>query len=91
MRYDIAIIGNDEAAIEMACIASGAGQRAAMALPEQRHSSWMMEQALRRLVTELSVDYTASRRSLLRRSGTPRLLQRLLAGAISSETTDASE
>ena len=91
MRYDIAIIGNDEAAIEMACIASGAGQRAAMALPEQRHSSWMMEQALRRLVTELSVDYTASRRSLLRRSGTPRLLQRLLAGAISSETTEAIE
>ena len=89
MRYDIAIIGNDEAAIEMACIASGAGQRAAMALPEQRHSSWMVEQALRRLVTELSVDYTASRRSLLRRSGTPRLLQRLLAGAINSETSEA--
>ena len=89
MRYDIAIIGNDEAAIEMACIASGAGQRAAMALPEQRHSSWMVEQALRRLVTELSVDYTASRRALLRRSGTPRLLQRLLAGAINSETSEA--
>ena len=91
MRYDIAIIGNDEAAIEMACVASGAGKRAAMALPEQRHSSWMMEQALRRLVTELSVDFTTGRRSLLRRSGTPRLLQRLLAGAINSETSDAIE
>lgn len=91
MRYDIAIIGNDEAAIEMACIASGAGQRVAMALPEQRHSSWLVEQALRRLVTELSVDYTAGRRSLLRRSGTPRLLQRLLAGAINSETSEAIE
>ncbi len=91
MRYDIAIIGNDEAAIEMACIASGAGQRVALALPEQRHSSWMMEQSLRRLVTELSVDYTAGRRSLLRRSGTPRLLQRLLASAINSETSEAIE
>ena len=91
MRYDIAVLGNDEAAVEMACVASDAGQRVAIALPEQRHSSWMMEQALRRLVTELSVDYTAVRRSLLRRSGTPRLLQRLLAGAINAETSEAIE
>ena len=91
MRYDIAIIGNDEAAIEMACLASIAGQRAAMALPEQRHSSWIVEHAFRRLVTELSVDDTAARRSLLRRNGTPRLLQRLLAGAINSETSEAIE
>ena len=91
MQYDIAILGNDEAAMEMACAASSAGQRVAMALPEQRHSSWMMEQALRRLVTELSVDYTAFRRSLLRRIGTPHLLRRLLARAINAETSEAME
>ena len=91
MRYDIAILGNDEAAMEIACAAIGAGQRVAMAVPEQRHSSWMMEQALRRLVTELSIDYTAIRRSLLRRIATPRLLRRLLAGAINAETSEAIE
>ena len=89
MRYDIAIMGNDEAALEMACVASTAGQRVAMALPEQRHSSWMMEQALRRLVTELSVEFTSVSRALLRRSGTPRLLQRLLGGAVNAETSEA--
>lgn len=89
MQYDIAIMGNDEAALEMACVASSAGQRVAMALPEQRHSSWMMEQALRRLVTELSVEFTSVRRALLRRSGTPRLLQRLLGSAVNAETSEA--
>ena len=91
MRYDIAILGNDEAALEMACVASGAGQRVIMALPEQRHSSWMMEQALRRLVTELSVDYSTVRRSSFRSYGTPRLLQRLLAAAITAETSESIE
>lgn len=91
MRYDIAILGNDEAALEMACVASSAGQRVAMALPEQRHSSWMIEQALRRLVTELSVEFSTARRALLRRSGTPRLLHRLLGSAINSETSEAIE
>ena len=89
MRYDIAIFGNDEAALEMACVASNAGQRVAMALPEQRHSSWMIEQALRRIVTELSVEFTDVRRALLRRCGTPRLLQKLLGGAINAETSEA--
>lgn len=91
MRYDIAILGNDEAALEMACAASIAGQRVMIALPEQRHSSWMMEQALRRLVTELSVDYSSVRRATFRNSGTPRLLQRLLAGAVNAETSESIE
>ncbi len=89
MRYDIAIMGNDEAALEMACVASSAGQRVAIALPEQRHSSWMMEQALRRLVTELAVEFTSVRRALLRRSGTPRMLKRLLSNALNAETSEA--
>jgi len=91
MRYDIAILGNDEAALEMACVASSAGQRVMIALPEQRHSSWMMEQALRRLVTELSVDFTTVRRASFRSCGTPRLLQRLLARAINAETSESIE
>jgi NAD(P) transhydrogenase len=62
-----------------------------MALPEQRHSSWIVEHAFRRLVTELSVDDNATRRSLFRRHGTPRLLRRLLAGAINSEISDTIE
>ena len=85
MRYDIAVVGNDEAALEMAFVAGSAGDRVAMAIPEQRHSSWMMENALRRLVSELSVDDTSVRRSLLRRSGSPRLLRRLLGeGALTA-------
>ncbi len=91
MRYDIAIIGNDEAAIEMACVANSTGHRVALALPEQRHSSWMMEQALRRLVTELSVDRTPERCSMLHSLGTPRLVQRLLARALNAEASDAIE
>ena len=91
MRYDIAIIGNDEAAIEIACLASSTGQRVALALPEQRHSSWMMEQALRRLVTELSVDCSQERRAMLHHFGTPRLVQRLLASALTAEASDNIE
>ena len=91
MRYDIAIIGNDEAAIEMACVANSTGHRVAMVLPEQRHSSWMMEQALRRLVTELSAERSPERCSMLHNLGTPRLVQRLLARALNAETSDAIE
>jgi pyruvate/2-oxoglutarate dehydrogenase complex dihydrolipoamide dehydrogenase (E3) component len=91
MRYDIAIIGNDEAAIEVACLAGSTGQRVALALPEQRHSSWMMEQALRRLVTELTVEYSVERRLMLHRCATPRLVQRLLASALNAETSETLE
>jgi len=91
MRYDIAIIGNDEAAIEMACIASSTGQRVALALPEQRHSSWMMEQALRRLVTELCIERSPERCAMLHSFGTPRLVQRLLGSAVNSEASGVIE
>lgn len=88
MRYDIAVIGNDEAAFEILCIAGSSGQRAVGILPEQRHSEWMICLALRRLVQQLLVDRSGPRQSLYARSGTPRLLHRLLATAMSAEIQD---
>lgn len=88
MCYDLAVIGNDEPALEMLCVAASAGQKTVAILPESRHSSWLMAQALRRLVVGLLVDQTESRRGLLERSGTPRMLQRLITRALVSEVTD---
>jgi hypothetical protein len=48
MRYDIAVIGNDEAALELSCMAGSLGKRVLAILPEQRHSEWMIGIALRR-------------------------------------------
>ncbi len=45
MKYDIAVIGNDEAAFEMMFVAAAAGQKTLAILPESRHSSWLMGQA----------------------------------------------
>lgn len=88
MRYDIAIIGNDEAAVEMACAAAAAQMRTVAILPEARHSAWMMSLAFRRLVSGLLVDCSTTRREMLQQSGTPRLLQRLVASAAAAETSD---
>ena len=88
MRYDILVIGNDEAAFEILCAAGAAGQRVMAVLPEQRHSAWMISQALRRLVSEILLDRSAARRNLLLHSGTPRLLQRLIASALTEEYSD---
>lgn len=88
MRYDIAVIGNDEAAFEILCVAGSAGQRSIGILPEQRHSAWMVSLALRRLVEQLLVDRSHSRQKLFSRSGTPRLLHRLLATAMTAEVMD---
>jgi pyruvate/2-oxoglutarate dehydrogenase complex dihydrolipoamide dehydrogenase (E3) component len=88
MRYDIAVIGNDEAAFEVSWAARKAGLRTLAVLPEQRHSSWMVGQALMRLTGELLQDRSFSRQRNLRRSGSPRLLQRLVAGALTRETRE---
>ena len=88
MQYDITVIGNDEAAFEMLCLAARAGQRTAAVLPESSHSSWLVSLALKRLVSDLLVDQCIDRRQLLKRTGSPRLLRRLLAGAIVEETVE---
>lgn len=88
MRYDIAVIGNDEAAFELLCLAAESGKRTIALLPESRHSSWMLGQALRRLVSNLLVDRSVRRRQLLNRAGSPRLLQKLVAGSIAAEVAD---
>lgn len=87
MRSELAIIGNDEAAIELA-LAAARTQRTLIVLPESRHSSWLLALALRRLVTTLMVDRTQSRALLSRRHATPGLLSRLLRGALAAETRD---
>ena len=88
MQYDITVIGNDEAAVEMLCLAVKSGKRTAAVLPESSHSSWLVGQALKRLVSDLLVDQSFTRRRLLERTGSPRLLRQLLAAAIAKETND---
>jgi NAD(P) transhydrogenase len=88
MRYDIAVVGNDEAAFEILCVAGIAGQRSIGILPEQRHSAWIVSLALRRLVSQLLVDHSRTRQKLFTQSGTPRLLHRLLAAALTAEVMD---
>ena len=82
MQYDIAVIGNDEAAVEMMCLAAESGRRTAAVLPDSNHSAWLVALALRRLISDLLVDQSISRRQLLARTGSPRLLRQLVAGAI---------
>lgn len=91
MRYDIAVIGNDEAALELLCMAGSAGKRVLAVLPEQRHSEWMMGIALRRLVGQLLNDGTGSRFSGSVRRGSPGLIKRLLVNALTSEVMDYLE
>lgn len=86
-HFDLTVIGNDEAAIELG-LAAASRHRTLVVLPESRHSAWMMSQALRRLITVLQADRSESRMFLFRRHGTPSLLQRLLKGAVAAETTD---
>lgn len=88
MRYDIAVIGNDEAAFEMLCVSSAARLKTVAVLPESRHSAWLMSQALRRVVSGLLVDQSRARRELLQRTGSPKLLQRLVAGAVADEVRE---
>jgi hypothetical protein len=88
VRYDLIVIGNDEAAFELLFAAGATGQRVIAVLPEQRHSAWMISQALRRLVSELLLDRSSQRRALMLRSGTPRLLRRLIASALTAEISE---
>ena len=85
MRYDIAVIGNDEAAFEMLCLAAASKRKTLAILPETSHSAWLVGQALRRLVTNLLVDRSVQRRRLFAQAGTPRLLHTLLARAVAEE------
>lgn len=85
MKYDVVVIGNDEAAFEMLNLAAVSGHRTAAILPELRHSSWLAAQALRRLTADLLTDRTLARRQLFLRSASPRLLQSLLSRAIAEE------
>ena len=91
MRYDIAVIGNDEAALELVCMAGSAGKRVLAVLPEQRHSEWMMGIALRRLIEQVLNDRAGLRLSSSVRRGSPSLVKRLLANALTSEIMDYIE
>lgn len=91
MRYDIAVIGNDEAAFEMLSLAACAGKRSIAVLPEMRHSSWLVSQALRRLVSGLLVDRTPARSHLFHSAATPRLLRALMSRSVVSELAETAE
>lgn len=88
MRYDVAVIGNDQAAFETLSLAASAGRRTLAVLPEMRHSSWLIAQALRRLVSGLLVDRTSTRDHLLRSRATPRLLRSLMSRSVVRELAD---
>lgn len=85
MTYDIAVIGNDEAAFEMLNLAAGSGLKCVALLPQVRHSSWLVSQALRRLVSDLLVDRTRQRRHIFARVGRPALLKSLLLRSVAAE------
>lgn len=91
MRYDVAVTGNDEAAIEIALAAAAADQRVVSVLPEVSHSSWMMAQALKRLTMELLTDRTPIRAGLCRSLSSPRILLRMLANAVAAETAECAQ
>jgi hypothetical protein len=88
MKFDLAVIGNDESAIELALAAATTQQKTVAILPESRHSSWMMSLAFRRLASTLLADRSRSRRFLYERSGTPGLIRRLLRAALVAESSD---
>lgn len=88
MQYNITVIGNDEAAFEMLCLAAESEARTAAVLPESCQSSWLVGLALKRLVADLLVDQSPHRQRLLRRTGSPRLIRRLVASAIARETEE---
>ena len=88
MDYDVAVIGNDEAAFEMLCLSAASKRRTVAILPESRHSAWLVGQALRRLISNLLVDRTAQRKAMFAQAGTPRLLQALITRAIVDEVSE---
>jgi NAD(P) transhydrogenase len=88
MDYDVAVIGNDEAAFEMLCLSAASKRRTVAILPESRHSAWLVGQGLRRLISNLLVDRTIQRRAMFAHAGTPRLLQALIRRAIADEVSE---
>ncbi len=88
MQYDIAVIGNDEAAFRMLCAGAAAMQRVVAILPESRHSAWMMEQSLRRLVSNILADRSEANQGLRPGSARPRLLKSLLARSVADEVAE---
>ncbi|APZ90898.1 Soluble pyridine nucleotide transhydrogenase [Fuerstiella marisgermanici] len=86
MSYEIAVIGNDEAAFEVLFLAAASGKRTVAILPELRHSAWLVGKAFRSLISDLLVDRTPARKRMFATSGTPRLLRTLVARAVAHET-----
>ncbi|MEZ6125947.1 MAG: FAD-dependent oxidoreductase [Planctomycetaceae bacterium] len=86
MKYDVAVIGNDEAAFEMLSLSALGHRRTLAILPEMRHSAFLMSLAMRRLVTELLVERSPARCRLLHAAANPRLLRSMLTRAVAEET-----
>lgn len=86
MNYDMLVLGNDDAAFEVATSAARAGSRVLNVMPSQRHSASLLARSLRRLTLELSI--AAPERNRLRRTTSPALLQRLLRRAVNSEIAE---
>ncbi len=81
----LTVIGNDEIALELAGLAANAGRRVLWIQSERCHSSWIVAQALRTLVSGLLADLTPTRRQHLRQLRSTSLLKKLVAKALCRE------
>ena len=88
MSYDICVVGNDEASFEVLNLSASLQQRTLAVLPVVRHSSWLVTQALRALISDLLVDCDINRRRQFRRSASPSLLRSLISRAVSQEVSE---
>ncbi len=85
MNCDLLVVGNDEAAIELALQAASDGQEVISALPVEYHSAWIVRETLRTMTTQLAADFPVPRRHQLRRYRETRFLLTLLKRALSRE------
>ncbi len=85
MNCDLLVVGNDEAAVELALQAGLDGHGVISALPVQSHSAWIVRETLRTMTTQLAADFPVARRNQLRRCRETRFVLSLLKRALSRE------
>lgn len=85
MGCDLLVVGNDEAAFEVAIEAAQAGHSVVSVLPVVRHSAWIAAESLRSLTLQLAADFPVWRRPQLQRHRETRFVLSLLKRALSRE------
>lgn len=88
MRYDLLVLGNDDAALDTARIAAENGLKVLSVMPRQRHSATLLARSLQRTTRELAADFPVHCREKFRQAASPGLLQRLLTRSIHAEISE---